>query len=310
MANHSTVGPGGWIEGAEDSRREENLTIGLSLGEDSGRRRRDAAAREEQHMKKVDIHIHPQKDDLELDQYLQAMDRFEVEAALVHGAYHEWTTNDRVLRICRAHPDRFYGSCYVDLLQPLEACIEVIRRYAGEGFRCFKVFPNFGFDPNDERFEPFWQAVEDAKLMCLPHCGWLLLEKPETRRKQSITASPFHFETPARLHPGINFVFAHFGGGATYLETVVLLSRLANCYADTTPGWGRWVFEQRLPALSAVDFSRVLYGTDNAGEQYGEQERRWVELLSSMGRSRAEIEQYFYGNAARLLGLAAQPASA
>lgn len=256
----------------------------------------------------IDVHIHHSGfDDPEMDGYLRHMDEFEVAAALVHALpVTDWTDNGRgnedVLRAVRKHPGRLSGSVYIDLNAPPEENIETVKRFAGEGFKCVKMFPNLGFDPNDDCHEPVWEAIEEQGLMCLSHCGWLAMLP---RRIQSITASPSHFEVPARRHPKINFIFAHFGGGATYLETVVLTSRLKNAYADVCPGWGRWVFENRMPGLGSVPFSQVLYGTDSAGARYGQSVAWWRRTLEDMGRSADEIEAFFYGNAARLLGLEA-----
>ena len=252
-------------------------------------------------MKKIDIHIHPVADDPQMDAYLSTMDSHEVEAALVHGLYLEGLDNTAVLRAVKAHPDRLFGSVYVDLLKPVEECIDLVRRYGGEGFKSVKVFPNFGFDPGEQKYEPFWQVVEDLGLMCLSHCGWL---RPMGRQRiNSRTASPLYFEIPARMHPGINFVMGHFGGGATYLETLTYTSRMENVFADTCPGWGQWVFQHRMPGLEGLNFEKVLYGTDNAGERYSQDEQWWTQTLFSMGKCNEDIQRYFYANAAKLLGI-------
>lgn len=122
-----------------------------------------------------------------------------------------------------------------------------------------------------------------------------------TRNTSSITATPFHFEVPARRHPGINFIFAHFGGAASYLETIVLTSRLKNTFADTCHGWGQWVFENNMPGLKSLDKDQILYGTDGAGNLYGKQEIWWTKKLSSLGWNKKEMYKYFYLNAAKLL---------
>lgn len=262
-------------------------------------------------MKKIDLHLHcPDGPDFQngLDRYVNWMERHEVVAGLVHALPRPGRDNEAVLAAIRRHPGRLYGSCYVDLLLPLTECVETARRYAGEGFKSIKLFPNYGYDPNDERYEPFWDEIEKLGLFCLSHCGWMGYGPQETRARLScLTATPFHFELPARMHPGINFVFAHFGGAAAYLETVTLLARLPNCYADTCPGWGRWIWEQRLPGLGTVPTNKVLYGTDLTGSEngYAADEAFWSKLLAEFGRSPQEVAQYFYGNAARLLGLKA-----
>ena len=271
-------------------------------------------------MVKIDIHIHPKPDsDPGLDDYIRIMDAHDVAAALVHATPADLfgdgdsspssNENEAVLVACQRHPGRLYGSCHVDLREPPERNINKVRRYAEAGFKCVKMFPNLGFDPNDEIHEPVWEAIETHGLACLPHCGYVAYGVDTGRmRVSSLTASPFHFEVPARRHPGIDFIFAHFGGGATYLETVTLCERLDNCFADCCRGWGRWVWEHRMPGLEDFPMEKFLYGTDNMGESYSENEMWWTQLLTSMGRTPEELELFFYGNAARILEISDEEA--
>ncbi|MDI7275753.1 MAG: amidohydrolase family protein [Anaerolineae bacterium] len=262
-------------------------------------------------MKKIDIHIHPiLEKDPTLDDYVRIMDHHDVVAALVHatpgGLWKDYpvANDDAVLAACERHPGRLYGSCHIDLGEAPERNIKKIEFYASHGFKCVKMFPNLGFDPNDEIHEPVWEAVEAHGLACFSHCGYLAhsSDAPQTRIS-SLTASPFHFEVPARRHPAINFVFGHFGGAATYLETIVLCERLDNCFADSCRGWGEWVWRHRMPGLEDFPMEKFLYGTDNLGERYSEDEKWWTELLASMGRTPEELELFFCRNAARILGL-------
>ena len=262
-------------------------------------------------IQKIDIHIHPRQDDADMSGYLRIMDRHNVDAALIHGledsswdpAVSGGTPNDAVIRAVRSHPGRFHGTLCVDFTDGVERVVGKIREFHDKGAMGIKLFPNFGFDPNDDRYEPIWVELEKRKMLVFSHCGWLAPDrKAPSRRISSLDgASPFHFEVPARRHPTVDFVFAHFGGAATYLETLVLRSRLDNTYADTCPGWGRWVWENDLPGLKAMPKAKLLYGTDNAGEAYGQDDIWWSEKLLSMGWSYADIHSYFYGNAARLL---------
>ena len=271
-------------------------------------------------MKKIDIHIHPKPgSDPTLDDYVRIMDEHDVAAALVHATpadlwgapaeswgEHPAPTDGVVLAACEKHPGRLYGSCHIDLREAPERNVKKVERYAAAGFKCVKMFPNLGFDPNDEIHEPIWEAVEAHGLACLSHCGYVAHNVNTHRmRLSSLTASPFHFEIPARRHPGVNFIFAHFGGGATYLETITLCERLDNCFADCCRGWGQWVWEHRMPGVEDFPMAKFLYGTDNIGAGYSDDERWWTELLTDMGRTPEELELFFYGNAARILGLPA-----
>ncbi|MEI7905363.1 MAG: amidohydrolase family protein [Candidatus Firestonebacteria bacterium] len=265
-------------------------------------------------IRKIDIHLHPMGGDTNMEKYLRIMDKHNVEAGLLHGLEEEgWerpefkgeTANDALVKAVKAHPKRFYGSVCVNFSKGIEKTIDTIKKYGDQGCIGIKLFPNCGFDPNEDKYEPIWLEVEKRKMLVFSHCGWLLDndKNPAMRISSLDGASPFHFEVPARRHPKINFIFAHFGGGATYLETLVLTSRLKNAFADTCPGWGRWVFEQNMPGLSAMFRNKLLYGTDNIGEVYGLDETWWTNKLTSLGFTLQDIHMYFYENSAKILGI-------
>jgi len=261
-------------------------------------------------IQKIDIHIHPREGDLSLEKYLTIMDKHNVVACLVHGfeseAYQSgFDVNEYVVKALKAHPQRYYGTVCVNFSAGIDKTLDKIRKYGDLGVIGIKLFPNLGFDPNEDRYEPIWQEVEKRKMLVFSHCGWLgPNEKDPSMRIASLEgASPFHFEVPARRHPGIKFIFAHFGGGATYLETLVLTSRLKNTFADTCPGWGKWVFENNLPGLKAMPRTQLLYGTDNAGELYSLDDAWWTEKLLSLGFTYNDLQLYFYENARKILGI-------
>ncbi|OGF52033.1 MAG: hypothetical protein A2044_08110 [Candidatus Firestonebacteria bacterium GWA2_43_8] len=260
---------------------------------------------------KIDIHLHPISGDKAMEKYLKIMDKHNVVAGLVHGYPIEgWDwgkdmtdPNEAVVEAVRAHPDRFYGTACVNFCNGIDKTLDLIKKFGDKGLIGIKLFSNVGFDPNDDQYEPIWQEVEKRNMLVFAHCGWILPNKadPSMSLKSVGGASPFHFEVPARRHAGINFIFAHFGGGATYLETLVLTSRLKNCYADTCPGWGRWVFENNMPGLKAMFRSQLMYGTDNAGEHYGLDDIWWTEKLTSLGFTYNDIQWYFSENAKNIL---------
>jgi len=265
-------------------------------------------------IQKIDIHLHPNADDKNMDGYLMIMDKHNVEAGLLHGmeekGWANWgfkygTPSDAVVKAVKAHPKRFYGTACVNFLDGVDKVVDKIKKYGDQGLIGIKLFPNLGFDPNDDKYEPIWQEVEKRKMLVFSHCGWLSPnEKNPSMRIASIGyASPFHFEVPARRHAKINFIFAHFGGGATYLETLVLTSRLKNCFADTCPGWGKWVWENDMPGLKTMYRTQLLYGTDNAGENYGQDDSWWTGKLLSYGFNDNDIHMYFHVNSAKILGI-------
>jgi len=262
-------------------------------------------------IRKIDYHMHPIGDDPGMEKYLKLMDKYNVTHGVIHGlildtmGYVGNGGNEGVAKAVKAHKDRFFGTVCVNFLDGNDKVLDEIKKYGDLGFIGIKLFPNLGFSPNDEKYEPIFAELEKRGMICFSHCGWLGPDPghPERRMASLDGGSPFHFEVPARRHPKVKFIFAHFGGGATYLETIVLCSRLPNAYADTCPGWGRWVFDNNLSGIQAMPKDRLLYGTDNAGDSYGLDDQWWTKKLTSLGWSYDNINQYFWYNSARILGL-------
>mgnify|MGYP001026996281 CR=1 FL=1 len=259
-------------------------------------------------MRLVDIHVHLRIEDPLMDRHVEIAQEKGISALLVHGAPNDICPplgdNEHILAAMNKHPRYVLGSMHVDLRNDSSQTIETIRRYAGEGFRCVKMYPNLGFDPADPAHDPVWEAIEEHGLMCLPHCGYISISPIYPKLSlTSLTASPFHFERAARMFPGIQFVMAHFGGAATYLETLVLCMRLANFHADCTPGQGMWVWKRHLPGIEDMPFDHFLWGTDEGPEAIDESLAFWNDTFDTMDIGQADRERFFGGNAATLLRL-------
>ncbi|MHC4874088.1 MAG: amidohydrolase family protein, partial [Planctomycetota bacterium] len=215
-------------------------------------------------MKVLDIHSHMQKDDPEMNDYMKAMDENEVELTVVHGLPGRGIDNDSIVKAAEIHKGRLFGGVYVDLRKPVPECIDELKKYADTGlFKAVKLFPNVGYDPNADKYEPFWETAIEYNLYILSHCGWLgLLEGKNESRVCGHTARPSCFEVPARRHLDLNFVMAHFGGAENYLETIVMTSRLPNMFGDIAPGCGKWIFENEMPGLKGTNREHCIYDSD------------------------------------------------
>ena len=264
-------------------------------------------------MEYIDIHVHVCSEDPYLDRHVKAAEECGVRLLLCHAVPEEpriggLGDNRAVLEAVRRHPGVVVGSLCLDLRLPVEKNLDTLRRYADAGFRCVKLFPNLGFDPSDARFDPVWEEMENRRMLCLSHCGYLA-PAPDAPRFpfSSLTATPLHYERPARVFPGINFIMAHFGGMPNYLETIMLCTRLENFYADCTPGQGRWIWQMRLPGIESMPFERFLWGTDMvvADDPAGRIRSAidfWNRLFDEMGIGEKERRLFFHDNSARLLG--------
>jgi len=208
----------------------------------------------------IDIHNHL-RPGWALGAVLERLDEFHIDRALLLGLPGApESRNDAVLRAVRRHPDRFVGGVFADPRDG-RAAIDEIRRYRDEGFRVVKLFPNYGYYPDDEAHRPFFDAVAELGMAVLSHCGWL---SPHPGREiASYYSHPGRFEKLIRLYPDTVFILAHLGGIAGFLESVMLTTRTPNTYVDTAPGQGLWALEAAPGIVGTIPPDRIVWGCDS-----------------------------------------------
>ena len=236
---------------------------------------------------KIDFHLHylvsaPHF----LDERLRLMDEAQVAWSVLHPLPHLSFTgaicgdNADVLRAVNAHPRRFVGSIYLD---PRERdCLETLERYAGEGFRCVKMWPPIGFYPDTPRFAKVFERIQELGLPILFHAGLTNIG----RQYDSKYADPIRVEGLVRRYPETKHILAHWGGLGTFQTAWAMMKANRNVYLDaSTPDWS-WpgVELYRLySALTPIDFGRVVWGTDNL-QTPGEGVRTISALLGEIGK--------------------------
>ena len=102
---------------------------------------------------------------------LARMDELGIEKTVIMGAPGDFRfLNDGVVKACRRFPKRFIGGAYYDPREGKKA-IAALKRYAGEGLRIVKLFPNLGYFPDDPKYGAFFDQVADLKMGVLSHNG-------------------------------------------------------------------------------------------------------------------------------------------
>ena len=207
-----------------------------------------------------DAHNHPRKES-DGSEIIELMDAHHIERNVILGTPSAGTTsNARVLEWVRKYPGRFVGGVFADPREG-DAAIEEIRRYNGEGLKIVKLFPNYGYFPDDPAVRPFFEAVAELKMAVLSHCGWLA-PKPGSETA-AYYSHPGRFEKLVRVFPETIFIMAHMGGIAGFLETVMLTTRTPNTFVDCSPGQGLWALEAAGPMVATVPPDRLLWGCDS-----------------------------------------------
>jgi predicted TIM-barrel fold metal-dependent hydrolase len=243
--------------------------------------------------RKVDIHNHLWSDPTG-DKRVAEMDRFGVEVTLILAVPpigQDLGANVDVLSAWRRHPQRLVPGVYLDPRQGAGAIAE-LRRYHAAGVRVVKLFPNFGYYPDDDACRPFFDAVEELGLGVLSHCGWLA---PSPGLDSAAYYShPGRFELVVRRHPRTPFIMAHLGGIAGYLETVMLTTRAPNVYTDTAPGQGLLVLRRGGPMAGAVPPEKLMFACDEP--DLGGYLPKYQQALADQGYG-PHFDKIFYANA-------------
>ncbi|MCD6405346.1 MAG: amidohydrolase family protein [Planctomycetes bacterium] len=247
----------------------------------------------------IDMHTHPGYPVGELGKILDYMDERGIEKIVSLGASKGPEYNDRILKLREMAPERIIGGPCVDPRDP--GALDELKRCHDKGCRILKLFPNFGFYPDEAQFVPFFEEVARMGFGILSHCGWL-----GAKRLSSVKyARPMRFEELFRRFPDTLFIMAHMGGISGFIEGIMYTTRTPNVYLDTTPGHSHWVFKHAGEMVRGMPVERLLLGTDgisppskdwDASKQY--------ELIASeiddLGWGE-HLEDIYYNNAARVI---------
>jgi predicted TIM-barrel fold metal-dependent hydrolase len=199
------------------------------------------------------------------DGVLEEMDATGVAVSVIFGfAFHDQglcrETNDYVIELVKAHPDRFIGLACVSPEEPgavteLERCLDAGLRGAGELF------------PDGQRFDLGESRALDAVALVLSaHCLPIMLHANEPvghhyAGKGDNTPGPcFQF---AQRHPDLTIVYAHMGGGLFFYELMPKVREaLTNVYYDTAAV--PYLYRPDVYALGAAvaGGQKLLFGSD------------------------------------------------
>ncbi len=223
---------------------------------------------------------------------IEVMDANNIDATILLGL--PQGSNEDVLRAMRQFPDRLAGGAYLDPREGDKAITE-LRHWNAEGFRVVKLFPNFGYFPDDETFLPFFDAIAELKMAVLSHCGWLA---PKYGVTAAYYSHPGRFEKVIRRFPETIFIMAHMGGIDGFLESVMLTTRTPNTYVDCSPGQGLWVLECTGAIAGSIPPEKILWGSDCMDIE--EMLTRSAGALSKLGFERS-MDKIYYENARAIL---------
>ena len=258
----------------------------------------------------IDFHYHYIDKENNIDELLEQMRQASVDMTLmcaIEGlSWFNTTvgTNARVYEAVKRFPDRITGCIYIDPRWP--DAYDIIDEYADKGFKCVKMWPPVGFNPDEDRYFGVYEKIAKRGLPILFHAGQTAsnLVCTENRRStDSFCAYPMRFDKVARAFPEIPIILAHMGY-PNYIETWSVAQANPNIYLDVAGG-GPWI--EGIPLVYSaigkfipIDFKRVLWGSDNCMQQKDSIEFA-KNSLKQMGCEESDFEFIFGETARRLL---------
>jgi predicted TIM-barrel fold metal-dependent hydrolase len=227
---------------------------------------------------------------------------FSVDASTETG--HPAVSSEEIADRAAAHADVLIPFGSVDPRSGADA-VRRARRLIGEhGVRGFKFHPSLqGFSPDDPRYYPLYEVIEEAGLPAVFHTGQTGIGAglPGGRGIKLRLSNPMLLDDVAADFPGMPVILAH-PSVPWQDEAISIATHKANVYIDLS-GWSPKYFPPQLVrAADSYLQDKVLFGTDYPLLT----PERWLrdfELLDIKPDVRPKILK---DNAARLLGLAAR----
>jgi predicted TIM-barrel fold metal-dependent hydrolase len=218
---------------------------------------------------------------------------------------HPALSSEAIADEAAAHPDVLIAFGSVDPLRG-EAAVEQARRLvADHGVRGFKFHPTLqGFAPNESRFYPLWEAIEELRVPALFHTGQTGIGAglPGGRGLRLRYSDPMLLDDVAADFPALTIVLAH-PSVPWQDEAISIATHKSNVYIDLS-GWSPKYFPPQL-VRAANSFLRhkVLFGSDFPLIT----PERWLRDFEGLEISAEVRPLILKENAIRMLGLA--PAS-
>ncbi|GAB4583727.1 4-hydroxyphenyl-beta-ketoacyl-CoA hydrolase [Nocardia sp. IFM 10818] len=224
---------------------------------------------------------------------------FTVDAATSTG--HPAISSEDIAERAAEHADVLIPFGSVDPLRG-DAAIAQARRLVTEyGVRGFKFHPSLqGFAPNEPRFNPLWEALEELGVPALFHTGQngIGAGLPGGRGIKLRYSNPLLLDDIAADFPGLTVILAH-PSVPWQAEAISMATHKANVFIDMS-GWSPKYFPAELvKAAGGMLRRKVLFGSDYpliAPE-------RWLADFATLGLKDEVLPGIYKNNAVGLLGL-------
>ncbi|MEA5367289.1 4-hydroxyphenyl-beta-ketoacyl-CoA hydrolase [Amycolatopsis sp., V23-08] len=187
---------------------------------------------------------------------------FTVEAPAATG--HPALSSEEIADAAAAHPDVLIPFGSVDPHSGKAAVHRARRLVAEHGVRGFKFHPSLqGFEPNDPRFYPLYEAIGELGVPALFHTGQTGIGAglPGGRGIKLRYSNPMLLDDVAADFPHLTIILAH-PSVPWQDEAISVATHKANVYIDLS-GWSPKYFPPQLVrAANTLLKRKVLFGSD------------------------------------------------
>lgn len=256
----------------------------------------------------IDIHVHHGNEDDNIERILHAMDAAGIDVSCLSPLppHFEAPGHDAVMAAAQAHPDRIIPFGYVQLGVDRA---ELVDELHDRGFKGLKTHvPRANYD--DKSFYPIYARAQEHGMPILFHTGIIVLRTPNDAAfdVNSSRMRPIYLDGVARAFPQLNIVAAHLG--LPWHEEAAIVARInPNVYVDLALGrhdgffdYGPNFFRRMLYWRGA--FSKVVFGGSHYSHAGWILERRYRDIMKSLGVDSATQAQVLGGTVSRMVGLA------
>lgn len=183
-----------------------------------------------------------------------------------------------------------------------KAAVHRVRRLIEEfGVKGFKFHPSLqGFEPNDRRFYPLYEALAEARVPALFHTGQTGIGAglPGGHGIKLRYSDPMLLDDVAADFPDLTLVLAH--PSVPWVDSQIsIATHKANVFIDLS-GWSPKYFPPQLvKAANGLLRDKVLFGSDFPVIQVD----RWRKDFATLDIKPEVAPQIFKTNALRVLGI-------
>lgn len=241
--------------------------------------------------KKIDAHTHigafggPFNIDFNADLLREQMETYNIRKTILTAS--SWRSNEETAAAFKIMPDRVLPVVWVNPAMG-KASLDELERYLRDGgFVGAKLQPLFdGYTADDPCVDPVAELCEHYRVPLFCHCG------------HPPFSLPWQIGLLAERHPQLPMVMLHMGHGhGVYIDgSIKMAQRYDNLYLETS---GMPMGCQIANAYRLVGSERVMFGIDSPFHHPTVE----IQRVLSCGLEDAALEDVFYNNAARFMGL-------